>query len=317
MHNLIRLLECFYGTPWAIADSYLKSLEIQLLDCYRQQTENGLVESFGAENRAMKTVATASGVGVIPIRGAIGHRASFLSDFFGWPTTERIGQTLQQMVDDPSVGAIVLDIDSPGGMAVGNEELHQQMMRSRGKKPIIAQVTGMAASAAYYIASAADEIVMTQSSEVGSIGTVMVHGDFSEAYKAAGIKPTVIKAGKYKWEGHPYEPLSDEAQAEFQRQVDAHYDMFVKAVARGRDVSVSTVKSDFGQGRLLMGKDAVAVKMADRIGAMDDVLAKFGARSVSGGARMDDETPAVENTDADETDRQETIDRLKASIKTI
>lgn len=287
MDNVIRLLECFYQTPWAILESHLKHLEIQLLQAYKTGSEEALTAAIAARNaKTAKTINASAGIGVIPIQGPIGHRASFISDYFGWPTTERLGQAIQQMAADPNVGAILLDINSPGGVAVGNEELHQQIMQTREQKPIVAIANGQAASAAYYIASAASEIVITPSSEVGSIGCVMMHADVSKMYQDAGIDITVITAGKYKWEGHPYAPLTEEAKAEFQREVDACYQMFVNAVAKGRGVPVSTVKNDFGQGRMIMGKDAVKVGMADRLGTMDETVARLGGKQSMGGVML-------------------------------
>lgn len=154
MHDLIRLAESFYNTPWAMADRYLIFLETQLLQALKQGSTDylsmfsnpdvqkftcpttGATQVMDVQSRAAKTVAGAGGIGVLSIQGAIGHRASFMSDYFGWPTTERLGQTFQQLVDDPNVGAIVFDVNSPGGMASGNEELHQQILKNRGKKPI-------------------------------------------------------------------------------------------------------------------------------------------------------------------------------------
>jgi len=294
MHNLIRLMESFYNTPWAILDTYLLAMESQLMRAFRAGSTETL-PAVAPENRALKSSNTASGIGIIPIQGGIGNRASFYSDYFGWPTTERLGQAFQQMVDDPTVGAIIFDINSPGGLAQGNQELHDLIMKNKGTKPVVAVVNGMAASAAYFIASAADEIVLTPSSEVGSIGCVMTHADFSKALENEGIDVTVITAGKYKWEGHPYEPLSDEARAEFQRVADHHYDLFTKAVAKGRNVSVSTVKSDFGQGRMVQSKDALAKGMVDRIGTMDDALTRLGAKRQSGNGKMEDESTDVTN----------------------
>ena len=277
MNSLIRLIESFYCTPWAMLPSHLKALESMLLSAYRQKDTAALeAEAANISARSVKTIAPSNGIGVIPVLGPIGHRASFISDYFGWPTTERIGQTYEQMVNDSSISAIIFDIDSPGGSAVGNQELHQLITKSRDKKPVIAVANGMAASAAYFMASAANEIVVIPSGEVGSIGTVMVHADYSKMFEEAGITVTVIKAGEYKWEGHPYEPLSEEAKTEFQRQVDAHYDIFLKAVAKGRNTSVQTVRNDYGQGRMLMAKDALKAGMADKVATFEETLARFG-----------------------------------------
>lgn len=270
--NTVRLLDNFYSTPWAIADGHLKFIESALISAVENKDEKAL-EVLNAKKANIRNVE--GNIAVVPIRGAIGHRSSFLSEYFGWPSTEKLSQDISSLASDSSVGGIVLDIDSPGGMAVGNQELHDVMMSIRGSKPIIAVANGMAASAAYYIASAADKIAITPSGEVGSIGTVMVHADMSQVYKNAGIDITVIKAGKYKWEGNSYEPLSDEAKANLQDNVNRHYDMFVNAVAVGRGVSKSKVKNDFGEGRMVAAQQSVDVGMTDEVATLQQVLERM------------------------------------------
>jgi ClpP class serine protease len=130
------------------------------------------------------------------------------------------------------------------------------------------------ASAAYWIASAADKIYVTPGGEIGSVGVLAVHTDISQANESEGRKVTIIKAGKYKAEGNPYEPLNDESTAELQKGVDRYYDMFVKDVAAGRRASVSKVRSDFGQGRLMSPEDAVSAGMADGVMAFSDVMSE-------------------------------------------
>src|SRR5690606_12609791 len=110
------------------------------------------------------------------------------------------------------VGTIVLDVDSPGGGVYGVAEFAEEIYKARGQKRIVAVANSMAASAAYWIATAADELVVTPGGEVGSIGVYMLHEDWSGAYEKAGIKPTVIKFGENKAEGIDVEPLSESAQ---------------------------------------------------------------------------------------------------------
>lgn len=269
--NLTRLMASFYLTPWAIADSFLEMIKTELVAAHDTNDEERLERLNGRITKSQVNGAVA----VIPIQGAIGHRSNFISEYFGWPTTEKLGEMLDDAMENKAIGAIVFDINSPGGLAVGNQELHDKMMSYRGKKPMVAVANGMAASAAYYIASAADEFVVTPSGEVGSIGTVMVHADMSKYYEEAGIKTTVIKAGKYKWEGNPYAPLTEETLEELQKGVDAHYDMFVNAVAAGRGVSAAKVKKDFGQGRMVMAEEAKSKGMVDRVDTLENVLARL------------------------------------------
>jgi signal peptide peptidase SppA len=164
---------------------------------------------------------------------------------------------------------------SPGGVVTGTDELSSQIFAARGTKPIIAHVNGYAASAAYWIASAADEIVVTSSGQVGSIGVIGVHDDVSAALEKMGVKKTIISSGKYKAEGSPFGPLSDEARTHRQQEADAYYDDFVRAVARNRNVSLSAVRDGFGQGRMVRAEAAIAEGMADRIATLDETIARF------------------------------------------
>jgi HK97 family phage prohead protease len=217
----------------------------------------------------------ANGVAVIPVYGVIAQRMSMFDDISGGTSCEAISKSLKVALADETVGTIVLDIDSPGGTVTGVPELAAEIYAARGKKPIIAVANGMAASAAYWIASAADRIVVTPSGEVGSIGVYTSHQDVSAMLEKEGVKITFIQAGKYKTDGNPYEPLSDEAKADIQDGVDKFYGMFTRGVAGGRGVSLETVLSDFGQGRMLLAEDAVAAGMADQIATLDQVLLGF------------------------------------------
>jgi len=223
----------------------------------------------------------AAGTAVIPVHGTIAHRIGLMSDVSGGVSTESLARDFDDALKDDEVGTIVFDIDSPGGTVAGLQELSDKIYKARGKKRTVAVANGEMASAAYFIGSAADEVVAAPSSELGSIGTIAVHTDFSGAYDAAGIKPTIIKAGKYKGEGNELEPLGDEAAGELQRKVDAYYGQFVSAVARNRNTTTGTVRTEFGGGRMLMAKEAVQQGLADRIATLETVLAENGARATS------------------------------------
>lgn len=224
------------------------------------------------------SIARAPGsVAVLPMRGVLTHRMGSLEESSGNTTYERLGQSLRALVNNTDVKAIVLDCNSPGGVTDGCVELANDMRALRGTKPIIAQVNTMAASAAYWLATQADEVVVTPSGAVGSIGVYTVHEDISAWLDAEGIKETLISAGKFKVEGNPYEPLSEEARAYIQADVDAFHSMFIDAVAAGRDQSAATVREDFGQGRMVLAADAVKRGMADRVATLEETLNRYGA----------------------------------------
>ena len=241
------------------------------------------VDIEAAMNRRATQFKNVKGdVVVLPLNGYISHRQTIWSAMGFETSSEVFGRWIDGLMQNPSVGAVVIDINSPGGTVMGLSAASDKIYSYRdNKKPIIAVSNGMMASAAYFIGSAADEIISDPDSLTGSIGTIAIHMDWSGAMEAAGVKPTIIKAGKYKGEGNPYQPLSDEDKASFQEQVDAYYKAFVDAVARNRGVTAATVKSDFGQGRVLNAQDAKAAGMVDRIATMEKVLASLKPKNSS------------------------------------
>ncbi len=219
-------------------------------------------------------------IAVLPLVGVVNQRSlgnDFLDRVFGIVALEKWMKRFQGFLNDPSVAAIVLDVDSPGGSVPGVQEAADQIFLARGKKPVVAVANSLAASAAYWLSSQASELVVTPSGEVGSIGVYALHLDWSEALKQAGIKPTFIKAGKYKAEGNPYEPLTDEAKEAIQEKVDHAYSDFVKAISRARGAAPATVRSGFGQGRTVTAKAAVEAGMADRVESLDATLKRLGS----------------------------------------
>lgn len=216
-----------------------------------------------------------SGVAVVPLRGVLrGAGGGLLSMLFGNPL-DRFRGAFSAAVGNRDVNAIVLDVNSPGGSTDLISEVATEVRAARGSKPIVAVSNTLAASAAYWIASQADELVVTPSGEVGSIGVFALHEDISAMAEMEGVKLTLISAGKYKVEGNPFEPLGDEARAAIQAGVDDFYGMFVNDVAKGRDVRVGEVRSGFGEGRALTARRAVDEGMADRVATRDETIARL------------------------------------------
>jgi signal peptide peptidase SppA len=222
-----------------------------------------------------------STIAVLPLTGTISHRMGMLAEASGGISTERFTQWLRAAAADPSVKAIVIDADSPGGTVDGVPELADEIARTNKIKPVVGVSNSMAASAAYWLLSQCSELVCTPSGCVGSVGVFASHEDMSKMLEVYGVKVSLISAGKYKTEGNPYEPLSDEARQALQADVDAYYDLFTKAVAKGRNTDQKTVKAGFGEGRMVMATEAVKQGMADRVGTLDQTLAKLGAKPAS------------------------------------
>jgi signal peptide peptidase SppA len=214
-------------------------------------------------------------VAVLPLHGMIVPRADLMSEVSGAASIESFQASFREALNDPAVSAILIDIDSPGGDARMVPELASEIRAARGVKPIVAQANSMAASGAYWIATAADEIVVTPSGEVGSIGVYNAHQDISGLQAKMGVKTTLVSAGEYKVERNPFEPLSEDAHAEMKARVDTIYESFVSAVADGRGVDTDKVLNDFGKGRMLLAAQAVKAGMADSVGTFDETLARL------------------------------------------
>jgi len=272
--------------PWAILPEKLVEIAefIRLSASGVKLSEEEILASMSAGPRVSPKGAGA--VAVIPIMGTITRRANLMSNFSGGTSIEQLTASFRQALADPSVKAIVFNVDSPGGNVDGVPELAAEILASRDKKKTIAVADTMAASAAYWLAASASEIVVPPSGAVGSIGVFAVHKDLSQALDAAGMKVTLVSAGKFKTEGNPYEPLSPEARAAIQSDVDQFYSMFVKAVSKGRGVTQEAVRGGFGEGRMVMAGDAVKEGMADRVATMDEVLSGLGVGSGTGSAKL-------------------------------
>jgi signal peptide peptidase SppA len=214
-------------------------------------------------------------IAIIPVRGFISNHASIWSMIGLESASEVIASQVQEAMNDTSIGAVVLDIDSPGGTVYGLSSASEKIFSVRTKKPLIAMANGLMASAAYFLGSAADEIVADPDAEVGSIGSVMVHVDYTEYLEKEGIKATVIRSDEKKFRGSPYEALDDDTKKEFQETVNRYASMFISKVSEHRGVSESDVRAKFGKGGVLSPLEAKNVGMIDRIGTLDSVLARL------------------------------------------
>lgn len=237
-------------------------------------------EQMEAARRRGRPKAISGGVVTVPLKGVLAPVGGLLAMLFDIPNPLDVFRaSLREALADPEVGAIVIDIDSPGGVVDGIPEAAAELRALRGTKPIIAHANSMAASAAYWLAAQADEVVMTPSGAVGSIGVYATHRDLSGAMEMMGVKNTLISAGKYKTEGNPYEPLSDEAKAHIQQDVDHFYGLFTADVAKGRNVTPKAVREGYGEGRVLNAQAALEAKLVDRVEPISETVARVGSRS--------------------------------------
>lgn len=283
-----RILSYVASTLWAI-DS-VKWAEILAVLSFRASGHEFTAEEIEARisSRQSGPAPSANGIGYVPIRGVVANRIGGMDESSGGTSAERIGAQVRQFAGDPNIGTILFDVDSPGGTVPGVQETAAAIFEARSSKRIVAHVNDLAASAAYWMASQAHEIISTPSGSVGSIGVFAAHQDVSKALAAEGIDVTLISAGKYKVEGSPFAPLSKEAKQFMQDRVDDAYGQFVKDVARGRGVSVGDVRNGYGEGRALVAKDAMKAGMIDGIGTLEETLAKLSGRKATAGLRAEE-----------------------------
>jgi len=230
-------------------------------------------------------------IGIIPVHGVLEARPTFMGEMLGMASYERVGYELDVLLGDESVSGIILDVASPGGMVYGAMELAEKIFAARGRKPIVAVANPLAASGAFWIASAADRLVSVPSGDVGSVGVIAEHVDASQAMEREGTKVTVIRSTKspFKGEGTDAEPLTDDAKAHMQGRADAIYNRFVGDLARFRGVTVDHVNEHFGKGRVVDAKAAMAAGMIDRVGTLQEIAGKMAAGRIRlGGERSQD-----------------------------
>ena len=278
------LLSEFLTTPWALMPERLQAMSGILTrwsageppsdeTLFQVNTDRVLRDS----RKQMAAASAGSGIAVLPLYGVVTQRGNMVDDISGpgSTSTQQFSAVLRQMLADDTVGQILIDIDSPGGSVYGVAELASEIVKARAQKPVIAVANSLAASAAYWLGCSASEFYVTPGGEVGSIGVWQAHFDYSKALEEDGVKPTLISAGKFKVEGNPYQPLSEEARAFMQKRCDEYYGSFVRAVARGRGVGVDVVRENMGQGRVLGAADCKACGMVDDVMPFADVVRKM------------------------------------------
>jgi len=274
-------LKTIDGTLWLAEPTKLQLLAAKVLSfkacpSARQIVKARQRELSEAKQSAARAIRGVKGkVGVVGIHGPVDQRMSSELMKAGGTSIEAASLSFDILLADSQVEAIVLHVDSPGGSSYGIEEFADRIYAARGRKPIYAIADSMACSAAFWLASAAETFCCTPGGDVGSVGVYMAHVDQSAAMKAEGVKVTFIHAAKYKVEGNPAEPLSDEAKTHWQEMVNETYGKFLGALKRNRGQSIEKVRSDYGQGRVVSAANALASGMIDRVMSFDSLIEKL------------------------------------------
>ena len=222
----------------------------------------------------MRPYSVIDGILQVPVKGLLLNNFPFAAG--SWATGyEYIWEAVKRGLDDSEVEGIALVIDSGGGMVAGNFDLVDKIFERRGEKPIKAFASESAYSAAYAIASVADDITVSRTGGVGSIGVVVVHMEQSRMLDENGVTVNIVRSKTGKMEGNPLEELSKAARGRIQAKVDAFHKEFVALVARNRDMSEEAV--DATDALTFMPQEAIENGLADSVGSLDDSITAFAA----------------------------------------
>ena len=258
----LELASRLYNAPLALHPDVLHFLswckmDIDDISMWASQNGGGVAPSVGEVH---------GNVAVIPITGSL-MRGAFFSDY------DVIGDAFDAAVADSSVSSILLDVDSPGGEVRGMFDLADRIYNARGTKPIIAHANDQMTSAAYALASSADQVVSSATGSIGSIGVVAMHVDQSGAAEKAGLKFTEIASGENKTALTPNRPLSDLGKSVLEKVVSDAANQFFDLVARNRDVPVDAIRSQ--EAGVFTANEAVELGLADRVASRSTVLGEL------------------------------------------
>lgn len=260
------------GEAWAgTADSLQDVLKLQeTLHLDALKSPEALSPAVASDANSLLQVV--DGVAVVSIRGPLLAESSWYSEMMDLTTYPKIRDALVRAAEDPSVSSILLDVNSPGGSVNGVQDTGDLISAVGKLKPVVAYASGAMASAAYWLGVSAAKIFASKTSDVGSIGVITSHTDFSKRLGDMGVKTTVLRAGKYKALAQPTEPLSDPAREQIQSQLDTYMGLFTGHVAEHRGMTPAQVDKTIGQGRDFIGVDALAAGAVDGIKSFDEVM---------------------------------------------
>lgn len=280
------LLESFDNGLSLIANSMVSRVESSVMALIDHAHGPAMLEDRAFNNdgfwpgadeweASYRPYVVSDGILHIPVKGVLMHEFGYAVG--DWATGYiYIQRAFERGMDDPMVRGIALVINSPGGMVSGNFELVDKMFARKGEKPIRAYASDSAYSAAYSIASVADQIIVTRSGGVGSIGVVTSHLDLSSRMEMEGIKRTWMFKGQHKVDGNSDTPLPADVKARIEARLEETYAVFVSTVARNRpQLSEDEVRAT--EALSFTAAQSLSNKLADSIGALDDALAAFVA----------------------------------------
>ena len=197
-------------------------------------------------------------VGVVEVQGIIAD------------AKETIRQ-LRRFRDDENIRAIVLRVDSPGGVVGPSQEIYREVAKTRQVKKVVASMGAVAASGGYYVVASADGIIANPGTITGSIGVIMEYTNVKELFAKIGLAPVVIKSGDLKDAGSPVRDMTPKEEKYLQAFVQELHEQFVAAIAEGRQMEIDAVRQ-LADGRIYTGADAKSLGLVDRIGNLEDAV---------------------------------------------
>lgn len=254
--------------PWAIQPHMLET--IAQIAARENENPEAVAAKYGRPLQNTRTVSVRDGVAIVPVIGPIFRYANLFTDVSGATSLDILARDFNAALNDSTVKAIVLEIDSPGGQVAGVAEFASMVRAGTRSKPVTAYVGNLAASAAYWIAAAADEVVVSKTGMVGSIGAVVA----IDTRREEGVMEIVSSQSPKK----RVDATTDAGRAQIQRNIDELAEVFIADVATYRGVSVNSVAENYGQGDVLMGTQAAGVGMADRVSTLEEVIAVLAGR---------------------------------------
>lgn len=265
------------NTAWLMEPLACESLHQRLATMTDWPTTQSL-EAFRQEMATKALRKSTGGIAVMNIHGVIEPRLSMMSMVFGGGFSVEDGmETFDQLVKARDISTIVLSIDSPGGLSDLVPEFSDQIYAARDKKAVHSIANPVAASAAFWIGTQASSFSITPSGLTASLGVYTSHISFEKQLEAEGVQVTTVSSSgaPYKAELSPYKNLTDAGREHLQMMVDETHEQFTAAVARGMGVSIGTVRSSFGKGRVLSAQQAVDVGAATRVVSFRDFMSKL------------------------------------------
>jgi signal peptide peptidase SppA len=260
------------SAPWFITEDGLR-LVMGIVDYHlsgQVSLEEIRARTKEAGGRKTTAISTEGAVGLLSLQGPIFPKANMMTEFSGATSIEQWTTDFKALMANERVDTILLNVDSPGGIADMIPETARMIREASKEKRIVAVANTMAGSAAYMLASQANELYASESAYVGSVGAYLIHTDDSELKDKLGVTQTVIKEGRLK--AALITPLTPETREHLQEVVGDSYDSFVNAVAEGRNTTVEDVVANYGEGGVVSAKRALESGMIDGVQTYNQVL---------------------------------------------